>query len=163
MAQMGQRFGNVVSMSDTKPPIIVSLEAQLSHYRRLLKLSELQRAFVRENQTDELLQVLQTRSELLTEIARLEQDVAPLKRSWADTSLALSPSLRESAAAMLAETRSLLQQITQADQDDVLLLQQRKLNVGKQIQQHQSAKRVNTRYAASAYTNASGSKLNVKQ
>lgn len=151
-------------MTETKPPIILSLETQLAHYRKLQKLSELQRQFVRENQTDELLQVLQSRSELLTEIARLEQDVAPLKRSWADTSLALSPSLRESATAMLAETRQLLQQITQADQDDVLLLQQRKLNVGKQIQQQQTAKRVNTRYAASSYTTAQqGSRLNIQK
>ncbi|HEX8325338.1 MAG TPA: hypothetical protein VF595_15660 [Tepidisphaeraceae bacterium] len=148
---------------DNKPPIIVSLEAQVGHYRRLQKLSDMQRVYVRENQTDELLAVLQTRSELLSEIARLEQDVAPLKRSWADTSLALSPALREAAVAMLAETRTLLQQITQADQDDVLLLQQRKLNVGKQIQQHQSAKRVNTRYAANAYTSSAGSRLNVQK
>ena len=150
-------------MTDTRPPIVESLETQLGCYRRLAKLSELQRAFVRENQTDELLQVLQTRSEVLTEIARLEQDVAPLKRAWAETSSALSPAVKESAAAMLAETRQLLQQITQADQDDVLLLQQRKLNVGKQIQQHQAAKRVNTKYAASAYGGANGSKLNIKQ
>ena len=151
-------------MTEAKPPIIVSLESQLACYRRLQKLSDLQRAYVRENQTDELIEVLQTRSELLTDIARLENDVAPLKRSWADTSLALSPSLRTAAAAMLAETRTLLQQITQADQDDVLLLQQRQLNVGKQIQQHRVAKQVNTRYAASSYsTQTSGSRLNVKQ
>lgn len=163
MAEVGERLGNVVSMTETKPPIVASLETQLSHYRRLQKLSDQQRAYVRENQTDELLAVLQTRSELLGEIARLEQDVAPLKRDWAGTSLSLSPELRDAAAKMLAETRTLLQQITQADQDDVLLLQQRQLNVGKQIQQHQSAKRVNTRYAASAYSAPSGSRLNIQK
>ena len=150
-------------MTDVLPPIITALEQQLACYRRLAKLSELQRNYVRENQTDELLAVLQARSEVLSDIARLEQDVAPLKRAWAETSSALTPAVRESAAAMLAETRQLLQQITQADQDDVLLLQQRKLNVGKQIQQHQTAKRVNTRYAASAYGNNNGSRLNIKQ
>jgi hypothetical protein len=64
---------------------------------------------------------------------------------------------------MLAETKSLLMQITQADQDDVLLLQQRKLNVGKQIAATSQAKVVNHRYAASAYGANSGSRLNVKQ
>ena len=150
-------------MTQTLPPIIASLEQQLACYRRLAKLSDLQRNYVRENQTDELLAVLQTRSELLTDIARLEAEVAPLKRAWAETSGSLSPAVRESAAAMLAETRQLLQQITQADQDDVLLLQQRKLNVGKQIQQHQTAKRVNTKYAASAYAGNNGARLNIKQ
>jgi hypothetical protein len=146
-----------------KPPIVQALEDQLACYRKLAKLSELQRGYVRENQTDELIRVLSARSELLTEIARLEQQVAPLKRAWADHSAAFPPLLKETTSRMLAETRALLEQITQADQDDVLLLQQRKMSVGKQIQQAQSAQRVNTRYAASAYAHASGSRLNIKQ
>ena len=146
-----------------KPPIVQALENQLACYRKLQKLSDLQRGYVRENQTDELLNVLTARSELLTEIARLEKEVAPLKRAWADHSAAFPPLLKETTSRMLAETRTLLQQITQADQDDVLLLQQRKMNVGKQIQQAQTAKRVNTRYATSAYAPTQGSRLNVKQ
>ncbi|MGC4033925.1 MAG: hypothetical protein QM754_19770 [Tepidisphaeraceae bacterium] len=162
MAEIRERKWDVVN--EPKPPIIAALEDQLAGYRRLQKLSELQREFVRNNQTDELLTVLQSRAEVLAEIGRLEQVVVPLKRAWAETSAVLSPALRESATAMLAETRQLLQQITQADQDDVLLLQQRKLNVGKQIQQHSTAKRVNNRYAAaSAYAVNNGSRLNIKQ
>ena len=108
-----------------KPPIVQALENQLACYRKLQKLSDLQRGYVRENQTDELLNVLTARSELLTEISRLEKEVAPLKRAWADHSAAFPPLLKETTSKMLAETRALLQQITQADQDDVLLLQQR--------------------------------------
>ena len=48
-------------------------------------------------------------------------------------------------------TRQLLEQITAADKDDVLVLQQRKLNLGRQINQATAAKRVNRNYAAAAY------------
>jgi len=142
---------------------IAALTEQLDCYRKLARLSELQRTYVEQNQTDELIGVLEARGTLLGDIARLEQLVAPLKRNWAAHAPAMSEAARASAAAMLAETRTLLEQITTADQDDVLLLQQRKLNVGKQIQATGSARRINTRYAASAYGNSPGGKLNVQQ
>ena len=142
---------------------VQDLSAQLDCYRRLAKLSELQSGYVRQNQTDELLDVLQQRSGLLTEIARLEETVGPLRKEWANVSPGLDEATRERLQAMLSETRTLLHQITSADQDDVLLLQQRKLNVGKQIQATQTARKVNTRYAAAAYGTNNGSKLNVQK
>lgn len=143
--------------------IAEDLSAQLDCYRRLAKLSELQSGYVRQNQTDELLTVLQQRSGLLSEIARLEESVGPFRRDWQEASPGLEPALRERLQSMLSEAKTLLHQITTADQDDVLLLQQRKLNVGKQIQATHTARKVNTRYAAAAYGNSSGSKLNVQK
>ena len=140
-----------------------ALEKQLACYQKLLRLSDLQRGHVQQGQTDELLTVLEARSSILTEIGQLETTVSPLKKDWATQSLAMTPDVREKAKSMLADARSLLLQITQADMDDVLVLQQRKLAIGKQIQQNTTAKRVNTRYAGNAYSaGAQGSKLNVK-
>ena len=141
----------------------VDLSAQLDCYRKLAKLSELQSGYVRQNLTDQLLDVLQQRSGLLTEIARLELTVGPLRREWSEVSVGLDDDTRSKLQAMLSETKTLLHQITTADQDDVLRLQQRKLNVGKQIQATQTARKVNTRYAAAAYGTNSGSTLNVKK
>ena len=140
-----------------------SLRSQVACYRRLRKLSELQRAYIRENQTDELLNVLEARSGILTEIARLEHDVAPLKRHWETASAGLEAAQRTLAETMISEAKSLLQMITQADQDDVLILQQRKLTVGKQIQQTTKARTFNTRYAAAAYGTRSGQRINIQK
>ncbi|MGN6507206.1 MAG: hypothetical protein ACTHM6_16755 [Tepidisphaeraceae bacterium] len=151
-------------MNATENPMLESLKAQVMCYRQLHKLSDLQRSYIRENQTDELLTVLEKRSGLLGEIARLEKDVAPLKRQWAIASVGLAAEQRALAEKMIGEAKALLQSITQADQDDVLILQQRKLNIGKQIQQTTSARAINTRYSAAAYgTPMGGSRLNVKQ
>ncbi len=150
-------------MMSTYSDNLSSLTQQLACYRQLARLCELQRQYVEQNQTDELLSVLEQRGGLLQQIAELESHVAPLKRNWSEISATMSDTDRSTAAEMLAETKSLLMQITQADQDDVLLLQQRKLNVGKQIAATSQAKVVNHRYAASAYGSNQGSRLNVKQ
>ncbi len=142
---------------------IIALTEQLACYRKLSRLCELQRQYVQQNQTDELLTVLEQRGEILTEIARLEALVAPLKKNWSELSVSMSDLQRATSLEMLAETRTLLMQITQADQDDVLLLQQRKLNVGKQIAATSSARVANNRYAASAYGSAAGTRLNVQK
>lgn len=146
---------------DTTP--IESLREQVCAYRQLARLCELQREYVQRNQTDELLGVLEQRGAILETLSQLEKSVAPLKRNWTEASASLSDVDRALAQAMLAETKLLLEQITKADQDDVLLLQQRKLNVGKQIAATSTARVVNNRYAASAYGAGSGSRLNVQQ
>lgn len=142
---------------------IMALGKQLLCYRQLARLSELQREYVQRNQTDELITVLQARAKVLGEIQQHETLVAPLKRNWPELSQGLPGPLREKVAGMLVEAKSLLQQITQADQDDVLLLQQRKLNLGKEIQAATTARKINTRYATAAYGASSGSRLNVQQ
>ena len=58
---------------------------------------------------------------------------------------------RRRAETSLAETRRLLEEITAADRNDALVLQQRKLNLGRQINQASAAKQVNRNYAAAAY------------
>jgi hypothetical protein len=58
---------------------------------------------------------------------------------------------RAQAERLLAETRRLLEEITTADRNDALILQQRKLNLGRQLNQATAAKQVNRNYAAAAY------------
>jgi hypothetical protein len=45
----------------------------------------------------------------------------------------------------------LLEQITAADRDDALVLQQRRLNIGKELRQATSARQVNRMYGVAAY------------
>jgi hypothetical protein len=51
----------------------------------------------------------------------------------------------------LAETRQLLEQITAADRNDSIVLQQRKLSLGRQINKTSAARTLNRKYAAAAY------------
>ncbi len=130
---------------------ILALEEQVACYRRLAKLAELQHVHVQQEQTEQLLEILQKRQEVLNDIGRLEGVVGPQKRRWAAYLGELDGADRVRAETSLAETRRLLEEITAADRNDALVLQQRKLNLGRQINQASAAKQVNRNYAAAAY------------
>lgn len=132
-------------------PIIDALNEQVICYRRLAKLAALQHEHVQQGRTEELLEVLGHRQEVLDQLAGLERVVAPAKREWSGFTASLPVAMRSDAEGLLAETRRLLEEITAADCNDVLVLQQRKLSVGRQIGQAASARHVNRNYAAAAY------------
>lgn len=131
--------------------ILSILEEQVGCYQRLAKLAELQHQHVQQGQTEALLEVLARRQEVLDQVARLEADLAPVKREWTSYLGSLAPEPRATAERLMDQTRRLLEQITTADRNDALVLQQRKMNLGRQINQAHAAKAVNRNYAAAAY------------
>ena len=135
----------------TTDPILTALEEQVACYRRLARLAEAQHEHVQQSRTEELLDVLTRRQEVLEQIAELERVLSPAKKDWTDFLSGLAMPSRLKAEEHLCETRRLLEQITAADRDDAMVLQQRKLNIGRQINQAASAKQVNRNYAAAAY------------
>jgi hypothetical protein len=137
---------NEVVMPDE---VIIALEQQVQCYRRLAKLAELQHVHVQQEQTEALLEVLRTRQGVLDEISSLERIILPARQTWTAYTAGLTSPDRLKADTLLAETRRLLEEITSADRNDALVLQQRKLNVGKQINKTRSAQVVNRRYATS--------------
>jgi formate dehydrogenase maturation protein FdhE len=135
-------------------PIILALSEQVACYRRLAKLAEVQHEHVQNSQTEQLLEVLRSRQTVLDQIAEFERVIVPAKRRWSEYLESLEPATRARAEALMAETRALLEKITTADRNDALVLQQRKLNLGRQINQVSAARQVNRNYAASAYGRA---------
>ena len=135
----------------TTDPILDALLAQVDCYQRLTKLAAQQHEHVQQGRTEQLLEVLGQRQEVLDRLGALERVVAPAKRQWTQFVQTLPAADRTEAERLLAETRRLLEDITAADCNDVLVLQQRKLNLGRQISQAASARQVNRNYAAAAY------------
>ena len=132
-------------------PAISALRQQVDCYRRLSKLAALQHEHVQQGRTEQLLEVLGLRQQVLDQLASLERVVAPAKRQWTQFVATLAAGARSEAERLLAETRRMLEEITAADSNDVLVLQQRKLSIGRQINQAASARQVNRTYAAAAY------------
>jgi hypothetical protein len=142
--------------------IILALEEQVACYRKLARLAEAQREHVQQSHMEALLEVLKNRQEILDQLARLEGVINPAKKRWAEFLDQIELEARARAEEMVAETRRLLEQIMASDRTDVLALQQRKISVGRQINQAASAKQVNRNYATAAY-GARQSRLNVTQ
>ena len=143
-------------------PTILALEQQVGCYRMLAKLADLQHEYVQQNQTEALLEVLGKRQGVLDQVAVLESTIAAAKRRWPEFVGGLDSASRIRAEALLGETRQLLEQITAADRNDALVLQQRQLNLGRQITQTTAARQVNRNYAAAAY-GAMRPNMDVKQ
>jgi hypothetical protein len=132
-------------------PVIDALAEQVSCYRRLSKLAQIQHEHVRQSRTEQLLDVLKARQEVLEQISQHEQVVAGAKRQWPEYLATLAPEDRNRAETLMGETRALLQQITSADRDDALVLQQRKLSLGREINRASTARQVNQKYVTAAY------------
>jgi hypothetical protein len=132
-------------------PIILALGDQVACYRRLAKLAGAQHQYVQQSQTERLLEILERRQEVLDQIGVLELALAPAKGRWAAYLDGLPPARKPEVEALLAEKRLLLEAITAADKDDALVLQQRKISLGRQIGQAGTAKAVNRTYATAAY------------
>ena len=129
--------------------VMDALAEQARCYRRLAELAQLQHEYVRQNQTEQLLDVLRERQETVCCLADFERDVAPARRRWSDYLSGLDCATRAKAVAILAETQRLLRQIIDADRDDALLLRQQKLNFGRQAKV--AAPRVKLNYATAEY------------
>ena len=132
-------------------PILAALVEQVGCYRRLAKLAGMQHEHVQQGQTEKLLEVLKSRQEVLDQISTMESTIAHAKRQWPQYIARLQPDQRAKAESSLAETKQLLEQITASDRDDAMILQQRKLTLGRQINQAVVSKQVNRNYAAAAY------------
>ena len=61
--------------------VISALAEQVECYRRLAKLAALQHVHVQQGQTEQLLEVLKSRQEVLDRVAGFESVIAPAKRS----------------------------------------------------------------------------------
>src|SRR6266480_71183 len=133
MAEVGGGCGDV--------QMIMELEEQVECYRRLEKLAQRQHECVQQSDTEGLIEVLEQRKEVVDRILELEKELGPSKAQWkAGTAVG-------EAEKLLAEARALLARITAADRDDAMVLQQRKLNLGRQIKQASTARQVNRNYA----------------
>ena len=131
--------------------ILNALAQQVECCQRLAKLSQVQREHLRHGRMEQLMNVLTSRQEMLPVLIECEKIVGPARRKWSEFVGELEPGLRTRAETLLAQSQELLRQITESDSDDALVLQQQKLNLGRQIRQTSSAQQVNRMYATAAY------------
>jgi hypothetical protein len=134
--------------------VLPAMKRQLDCYQRLAKLAKTQHDHVQNSRTEELLAVLSQRQDLLDEMAQLEKIIAPVKRNWKEYSEGLPLAERMEAETLISETRRLLEDIAAADRDDTIVLQQRKFNLGRGINQASAARKFNRVYAQAAYGQA---------
>jgi hypothetical protein len=128
-----------------------ALTEQVECCRKLAKLSRMQHEHITHGRVEQLLDVLKSRQQVVEQMSACERVVGPVKKQWETFVTGLDQVTRTKAETLLAQSRSLLETITASDQDDALVLQQRRLNLGKEIRQTSSARQVHRMYGAAAY------------
>lgn len=136
--------------------INTDVSAQIDLYSKLLRLCELQHALIAQERTDDLMVVLGRRQAIVDALGAIEQRLKPIKQEWQALSVSLDAQTRSGLEAKFAESRDLLMQITEADKDDALVLQQRKLAIGQQLRRTSSGRVMNQKYAAGSYATTGG-------
>ncbi len=136
--------------------INTDVSAQIDLYAKLLRLCELQHTLIEQERTDDLMVVLQRRQAIVEALGAIEQRLRPIKQEWPSVAGTIESATRAELEGKFARSRDLLMQITQADQDDALVLQQRKISVGRQLRATTSGKLTNRNYAAAAYATPGG-------
>ncbi len=127
--------------------LIELLTKQRDLYRGLRDLSEKQRAMISGDRPELLLGILRDRQDLVTSLARLNEELGPYRRNWDATYSALPEAQRAQASEMLHEINDLLRKILRTDQEDGALLSARKQAVGAAIADTASGQAANSAYA----------------
>lgn len=137
--------------------------AQVDWYGKLLKLAQLQHALVEQERTDDLLVVLDRRQRIVEQLTLIEGRLRPVKLEWHAIAQTIDSPSRTAIEEKFAAARDLLAEITRSDQDDALLLQQRKIAVGQQLKRTNVGQQINRGYAANAYGAGVGNRMDVSR
>lgn len=130
--------------------LIELLGKQRDLYRALRVLSEKQRSMIAGDRPELLLEILRDRQDLVTALARLNEELGPFRRNWDGVYAALPDPQREQASEILHEVNSLLHVILQTDQEDGALLSARKQAVQEEIADASGGQVANAAYARQA-------------
>ncbi len=137
-----------VPAAQLDPRQLVSLLGQQRDlYLRLRQLSDKQRTMISGDQPELLLSILRDRQDLVTGLARLNDDLAPYRRRWDALYTALPEDERARASAYLQEINELLRVILRTDHEDSALLSARKQAIAGEIAEASGGQVANRAYA----------------
>ena len=138
-------------VTELDPTRLIDLLArQRDLYRNLRELSERQRNLITGDRPELLLSILRDRQDLVTALARLNNELGPFRRNWDSVYAALPEARRAAASELLREINGLLRVILQTDQEDGALLAARKQAAGAALHDLAGGQVANAAYARQA-------------
>lgn len=127
--------------------LIGLLREQRDLYLRLKELSERQRAMISGDRPEQLLNILRDRQNLVSALARVNEQLSPYRRDWQRVYDRLSETARQNAQELLDEINGMLQVILRTDQEDQALLAARKQAVARALGGVNDGRVANAAYA----------------
>lgn len=151
-----------IASSQLDPSRLIDLLAQQRDlYVRLRELSDKQRTMISGDRPELLLGILRDRQDLVSSLARLNDQLAPFRRNWDAMYAALPADHRNQASGLLQEINGLLRVILRTDQEDSALLSVRKQAIGKELAGVSGGQTANAAYAKQRSSRAASSAADV--
>lgn len=133
------------------PSVMIDLlTKQRDLYRSLRDLSAKQRTMISGGRPELLLNILRDRQDLVTTLARLNEELGPFRRNWDSLYAGLPDAQREQASRILHEINDLLRVILRTDQEDGALLSARKQTIASELADVSGGRTANAAYARHA-------------
>ncbi len=126
------------------------LNRQLGLYVKLREMGDDQEKLISQDDPTALLGLLGERQRVVEELAKLDTDMAPLRRDWQTIAPTLPPEARDRATRAFQQARQLLEAIIAADQRDSTLLSTRKDSVGDTLRTIDAGRQACTAYGSAA-------------
>ncbi len=124
------------------------LNRQLGLYVKLREMGEDQRSLISKDDPTALLGLLGKRQRVVEDLARLDTEMAPLRRDWQTIAPTLPVEARDRATRAFRQARELLEVIIAADQQDSTLLSTRKDSVGDTLRTIDAGQQACTAYGS---------------
>lgn len=113
--------------------VLVLLRTQVSMYARLEALAGKQRGLIAKSDATPLLRALAERQELTSQLTRIADDLAPVRREWKAFRGRLADSDREEADRLVKEAGARLETVMASDDRDVQLLSAKKEDTAQRM------------------------------
>jgi len=126
--------------------LVKLLREQRDLYLQLRDLSRRQRSLVSGDRPELLLDVLAGRQRIVTQLAAINDELAPCRSDWPSTYDRLPPDMQIQVTAMVKEINETLQVILTADQEDGRLLSARKAAVQRTLSSFGGGQAANAAY-----------------
>lgn len=144
------------SREPADPAVVrAALADQLDCYRQLAALAKAQSRHVYSGDTDALLSVLAQRESLMAAATELEESLRAVKANFDRATGRWLDEDRAAVRSMFGEAKTLLAELTKADEKDAAALRARSAMAGGELRRldagDRSVRRINQRYAAAAY------------
>lgn len=130
--------------------LVELLTRQRDYYQSLRALSDKQRTLIASDRPEMLLSILRDRQDLITGLARLNDELGPYRRNWDAMYSALPEAQRRQASVLLHEINGLLRNILRADQEDGALLSAKKQAIRAEMSGAAGGQTANAAYARQA-------------
>lgn len=139
-----------MSFTSQKPAgkAVALLTLQRDLYLRLRELATQQHDLISDERPELLLSLLTERQTIVSKLARLNDELAPLRRNWDAAYAALPLEERDVLTGLLSEINSLLRNILSRDESDGALLAARKHQAANEIKSLSGKQNAARLYAA---------------